>query len=97
MRFVVCFLSTAWTEAQGDSAVLDMARNTVNRVRSPAVGLGVSSDFVYMKYAWAGQANEVFAGYGEGITERLRGIQTTVDPQGIFTLQRLWSGFMKLQ
>lgn len=75
----------------------DMTRNTVNRVRSFAVDLGVSSDFVYVNYVRAGQANEVFAGYGEENAERSRDIQTAVDTRGIFILQGLWRGFMKLQ
>jgi len=50
-----------------------------------------------MNYAWTGQADKVFAGYGESNAERLREIQRAVDPRGIFTLRGLWRGFMKLQ
>lgn len=59
---VVCFVSTSWTEAQDDSAVWDMTRNTVSRVKSLAREYNVSSDFTYMNYAWTGEADEVFAG-----------------------------------
>ena len=96
-NLAVCFVSTSWTEAQGDSAVWDMTRNTVNRVKSLAREYNVSSDFTYMNYAWTGQADEVFAGYGESNAKRLREIQKAVDPRGIFTLRGLWRGFMKLQ
>ena len=74
-----------------------MTHDTVNRVKSLAREYNVSSDFTYMNYAWTGQADEVFAGYGESNAKRLREIQKAVDPRGIFTLRGLWRGFMKLQ
>jgi hypothetical protein len=90
------FVSTAWTSASADSAIWDMTRNVVDRVQALAVDLEVANRFKYVNYAWAGQADEVFAGYGQDNADRLRAIQKAVDPRGIFTLRGLWRGFMKL-
>lgn len=73
-----------------------MTRNVVSRVKATASSLGVLNRFVYMNYAWAGQAEEVFAGYGEENAARLRRVQGEVDPKGVFTRMGLWRGFMKL-
>lgn len=92
----VILVSTAWTDASDDTAVWDMTRNVVSRVRAIASALGALEDFIYMNYAWAGQAEEVFKGYGAENAERLRAIQRDVDPRGVFTRRGLWRGFMKL-
>ena len=63
-----------------------MTRNVVNRVKAAARNLDVANRFVYMNYAWAGQADEAFAGYGEVNARRLRNVQKAVDRSGTFTL-----------
>lgn len=73
-----------------------MTRNVIDRVKSAALTHGMARDYRYMNYAWAGQADEVFASYGEANAQRLRDIQEGVDPQGVFTRHGLWRGFMKL-
>jgi len=73
-----------------------MTRNVVERVKASASSLGVLNRFVYMNYGWAGQAGEIFDGYGEENAARLRRVQRSVDPEGVFTRSGLWRGFMKL-
>lgn len=73
-----------------------MTTNTLNRIKSAAEELGVAHPYRYMNYAMASQADEIFAGYGDGNAQRLREIQRAVDPSGVFTSQGLWRGFIKL-
>lgn len=73
-----------------------MTRAVVSRVKATAASLGVLNNFIYMNYAWAGQAEEVFAGYGAANEARLREIQGSMDPKGVFTKRGLWRGFMKV-
>ncbi|KAE8150283.1 FAD binding domain protein [Aspergillus avenaceus] len=89
-------ISTAWSDASGDTAVNTMTENTIQRVKEAAASLGVANPFLYINYASAAQAPEVFAGYGEKNVQRLQEIQRAVDPRGVFTSQGLWTGFVKL-
>lgn len=73
-----------------------MTNNVITRVNATAQDLGVASRFKYMNYASAAQTNSVFAGYGDENVQRLKSIQKTVDPRGIFTSKGLWRGFVKL-
>lgn len=74
-----------------------MMNNILRRIKTVAQDLGVAHRYLYINYAQAGQAEEVFAGYGENNAQRLRDIQSSVDPNGVFTSKGLWTGFMKLQ
>lgn len=95
-RLPVILVSTAWTNASDDTAVWDMTRNVIDRVKATASSLGILNKFIYMDYGWAGQAEEVFAAYGKENEARLKTIQKSVDPEGVFTRRGLWRGFMKL-
>ncbi|KAF4314142.1 putative FAD binding domain protein [Botryosphaeria dothidea] len=92
----IVLISTAWSGVQGDASVTTMTTNTLNRIKSAAEELGVAHPYRYMNYAMASQADEIFAGYGDGNAQRLREIQRAVDPSGVFTSQGLWRGFIKL-
>ncbi|KAF9641043.1 FAD linked oxidase [Lasiodiplodia theobromae] len=92
----VILISSGWSNAEGDDAVTAMTVNTVNRIQEAAEALGVSHPYLYVNYAMADQAEAVFAGYGADNLQRLKQIQKSVDPQGVFTSQGLWTGFMKL-
>lgn len=48
--------------------------------------------YIYQNYAEISQ--DVFAGYGKGNRERLRGIQSKYDPAGVFS--RLQPGYFKV-
>ncbi|OGM51271.1 FAD binding domain protein [Aspergillus bombycis] len=89
-------ISTAWSDAHDDAAVNTMTENTIRRIREAAETLDVAHPFLYVNYASAAQASEVFTGYGEENVQRLRDIQRAVDPRGVFTSRGLWSGFAKL-
>ncbi|CRG90184.1 Bifunctional solanapyrone synthase [Talaromyces islandicus] len=93
---ILILISTAWSDASGDAAVNTMTENTIRRIREAAETLVVAHPFLYINYASAAQAAEVFPGYGAENMQRLRDIQRAVDPQGIFTSRGLWSGFVKL-
>lgn len=96
MVFLVILISTAWSDSDDDAAVNTMTANTIKRVESAAQNLGVANRYMYINYASAEQADAVFAGYGEANLQRLREIQKSVDPRGIFTSKGLWRGFVKL-
>ncbi|KIA75583.1 hypothetical protein HK57_00642 [Aspergillus ustus] len=89
-------ISTAWSSASGDALVNTMTENTIARLREAAEGLGIANRFLYINYASAQQAPDVFAGYGEENAQRLKEIQRAVDPTGVFTSKGLWTGFVKL-
>ena len=93
---LVILISTAWSDASGDAAVNTMTENTIRRIREAAETLDVAHPFLYINYASAAQASEVFSGYGTENMQKLRDIQRAVDPRGIFTSRGLWSGFAKL-
>lgn len=93
---IVVLISTAWSKKADDAAVNRMTNNVITRVNATAQDLGVASRFKYMNYASAAQTNSVFAGYGDENVQRLKSIQKTVDPRGIFTSKGLWRGFVKL-
>ena len=92
----VILISTGWSNASDDTAVQTMTTNVVQRTRSAARRAGVAHPYVYLNYAAAGRAEEVFAGYGQENVDRLREIQAAVDSDGVFTANGLWRGFMKL-
>jgi hypothetical protein len=73
-----------------------MTEKTISRIRQAADGLGVANRYLYINYASAQQASEVFAGYGEENVHRLREIQRALDPRGVYTSRGLWRGFVKL-
>lgn len=92
----VILISTGWANAEGDDPVGTMTTNVANRVKAAARELGVSHSYMYAGYARAGQDEEIFAGYGEKNLRRLREVQKSVDPEGIFTSRGLWRGHLKL-
>jgi hypothetical protein len=92
----VILISTAWTNRADDAVVNRMTANIIARVNVTAQDLGVASRYKYMNYASAAQTDSVFAGYGAENVQRLKSIQKSVDPRGIFTSKGLWRGFVKL-
>ncbi|BAE58837.1 unnamed protein product [Aspergillus oryzae RIB40] len=78
-------ISTAWSDARDDAAVNTMTENAIRRIREAAETLNVAHPFLYVNYASAAQASEVFSSYGEKNVQSLRDIQRAVDPHGVFT------------
>ncbi|KAL4910555.1 hypothetical protein BDW74DRAFT_184434 [Aspergillus multicolor] len=93
---LLILISTAWSGADGDVAVNTMTEFTTARIREVAESPGVANRYLYINYASAQQAGDVFAGYGEKNVQRLKGIQRAIDPRGVFTSNGLWRGFVKL-
>ncbi|KAJ5504756.1 FAD linked oxidase N-terminal [Penicillium fimorum] len=92
----IILISTAWSNANDDVAVNRMTANAVDRIALAADKLGVANRYMYINYASAEQASQVFSSYGEDNFQRLKDIQKVVDPRGIFTSKGLWKGFVKL-
>ncbi|KAF3018999.1 hypothetical protein E8E14_012878 [Neopestalotiopsis sp. 37M] len=93
---ILILISTDWTTSDGDAPVEMMTTSVVDRIAVAAQELQVYDPYMYINYAYAGQADKVFSGYGEENRQRLKAIQASVDPDGVFTSQGLWRGFMKL-
>lgn len=74
-----------------------MTTNIADRLKKAAIDLGVYNPYMYVGYARSDQDDEVFAGYGMENLMRLKAVQKSVDPRGIFTSSGLWKGHMKLQ
>ena len=89
-------ISTVWSNASDDTAVETMTRNVVERTKSVPRRAGVAHPYLYINYAAAGRADEVFAGYGGANLRRLRRVQKEFDPDGVFAASGLWRVFMKL-
>lgn len=96
MQLLVILISTAWSHSHDDAAVERMTANTIHRLKVAAEDLGVANRYLYINYASASQADDVFAGYGDENVQKLNKIQRAVDPHGIFTSHGLWKGFFKL-
>ncbi|KAI4595973.1 hypothetical protein KJ359_006265 [Pestalotiopsis sp. 9143b] len=93
---ILILISTDWTSSDGDAAVESMTTTVLDRIAAAAQDLQVYHPYMYVNYAYAGQADRVFSGYGEENHQRLMEIQASVDPDGVFTSGGLWRGFMKL-
>lgn len=89
-------VSTGWSNANDDTTVATMTKNVIERTQSAAKHAGVAHPYLYLNYAAAGRSADVFAGYGQENAKRLQSIQRAVDPNGVFTANGLWRGFMKL-
>ncbi|KXH64088.1 FAD binding domain-containing protein [Colletotrichum salicis] len=51
---------------------------------------------LYINYASSAQTSKIFAGYGEENVRHLKAVAREVDPQGVFSSEGLWRGFVKL-
>ncbi|KAH1324560.1 hypothetical protein KXW35_002590 [Aspergillus fumigatus] len=80
----IILISTAWLDRRDDATVNRMTENIISRIEAVAKELKVADRYLYINYASAAQADKVFAGYGEKSRRRLRDIQRSVDPRGIF-------------
>ncbi|GKT65057.1 bifunctional solanapyrone synthase [Colletotrichum tofieldiae] len=49
-----------WSNATGDAAIASMTDNIIHRVRSASISLGASHPFLFMNYASATQAQDIF-------------------------------------
>ena len=72
------------SNATDATALERVTRNVVDRKRSVARHAGVAHPYLYIDYASAGRADEVFAGYSGAELQRLRRVQREVNPDSVF-------------
>lgn len=88
-------VATSWTDSAEDNAAYEFRERLQRRFTESAAELGVLNKYVYMNYACS-EFDDVFAGYKAENVERLKEIQKTIDPEGIFTSNGLCTGYFKL-
>lgn len=64
--------------------------------RATAATKNAAKDHRWRYINYASNQQDPFAGYGEQNVQRLRNIQKSVDPRGVFTSSGLCKGFFKL-
>jgi hypothetical protein len=87
-------LTATWTSAALDSVVESSSKELIAKVDALAASRGARSKngYIYMNYA--GQTQDVFAGYGKENLARLRSVARKYDPKG--KLRTLWNGYFKV-
>lgn len=73
-----------------------MTANVLARMEAYAQEFEIAHPYLYINYASAAQTDKVFAGYGEENVRRLKAVAREVDPEGVFSSEGLWRGFVKL-
>lgn len=92
-------MSYVWSyELSKDERIVeDTATHCFNRMEAKAKEMDVWHPFQYMNYADENiQAEDVWEGYGAANLARLRKIQKSIDPTGVFTRGGLASGYFKI-
>ena len=84
--------SISWSSAADDARILAASRNFISRANATAYAQGLGNRFLYQNYA--GQEQDVFAGYGHENLARLREVGRKYDPSGVW--QKLQPGYFKL-
>ena len=85
-------IDISWSLISDDAAVMQAARNIVNRSNATAYAQGLGFPYLYENYAALEQ--DVFASYGEENLERLRAVSAKYDPRGVW--QKLQPGYFKV-
>lgn len=87
-------LTATWTSAALDEVVESSSKELIGKVDTLAESRGARSKngYIYMNYA--GQTQNVFAGYGKDNLARLRSVARKYDPKG--KIRDLWKGYFKL-
>ncbi|KAH7033997.1 hypothetical protein B0J12DRAFT_582453, partial [Macrophomina phaseolina] len=92
--FTVKLLIFTWLNADDDEVVYRHADRWIERATAAATEAGLYHPYLYINYALRTQ--DPFAHFPAENVERLRSIQRSVDPTGIFTSQGLCRGYFKL-
>ncbi|KXH35205.1 FAD binding domain-containing protein [Colletotrichum simmondsii] len=90
----VALLTLGWSKSEDDAAMYAYADRIINRGKAEAESMDLLHPWLYINYANHNQ--DPFSGYGEKNKNRLREIQRSIDPRGIFTSQGLVRGSFKL-
>ena len=92
MTAVVLNMNWGWSNAADDARVFDTVNRFISRSVDLATSMGLANRFIYVNYAQ--QDQDVYAGYGPENVARLKWVQRTYDPEGVF--KRLQPGYFKL-
>ena len=79
---MIANIAFAWKNAADDNAAYAAYHKFFERAEKVAKEMGLWHRFKYANYAEESQ--DVWAGYGEESVERLRKVQRSVDPRGVF-------------
>ncbi|KAJ5462642.1 FAD linked oxidaseN-terminal [Penicillium sp. IBT 31633x] len=90
----VVLLTVLWENSTDDNAMNTFVSRWVERATRSTHELGKYHPWLYINYASKDQ--DPFSGYGERNLQRLRDIQRTVDPTGVFSSTGLCRGYFKL-
>jgi hypothetical protein len=94
---VIILYTWSYTQPADHHIVEETAIKCFDRIEVKANDLGVSHPFRYINYADEKyQAQQVWDGYGRENVSKLRRIQKSIDPTGVFTDGGLASGYFKL-
>ncbi|EAQ86294.1 hypothetical protein CHGG_07547 [Chaetomium globosum CBS 148.51] len=87
-------LALSWTSTGMDAAVETGSKELIDKINALAESRGARSKngYIYMNYA--GQTQDVFAGYGKQNHAKLRRVAKKYDPRG--ELRDLWKGYFKV-
>jgi FAD/FMN-containing dehydrogenase len=83
-----------WQDAADDTVMEKYVQRLISRAREVAIRHEKFHPFVYMNYASADQ--DVYQGYKSENVARLKAIQKSIDPKGIFTSKGLCNVYFKL-
>jgi len=86
--------SWTWKDKADDEKSQTAHDKVFERATDLAREMGIFHPFIYQNYAAQGQ--DVFAGYGEENLKRLKKIQKSVDPDGVFARGGLCGGHFKI-
>lgn len=89
---IITLIAATWDNPADDEAVESAAKSLLKQVEHEAKKRGVHHPFIYMNYAYAGQA--VIEGYGPNNQRFLQRVSRKYDPHGVF--QRQVPGGFKL-
>jgi hypothetical protein len=90
--FFVMNMSSRWTNAADDAAILTFFSTIIKTVKAEAKARGLDNEYIYMNYA--SQFEDPISSYGSANVERLRRVSRKYDPQQVF--QDLHPGHFKL-
>ncbi|KAL2828012.1 hypothetical protein BDW59DRAFT_178958 [Aspergillus cavernicola] len=87
---IIWQFSTGWAHARDDLRVESWSRLLSERLHAINQEKGIASEFIYM--GDAGEWQDPFAGFPEENVARLKTVQRSYDPSGVFTRLN-WGGF----
>ena len=82
--FWVFSIAVNWDHPADDALMSRLLKKTVRSIEQVAKQHGVSHPYRYFNYAAPWQAEDVWAGYGKDVLERMRQLQREYDPEQLF-------------